>query len=282
MNTFRKDEEIARASQSNFLFSFLFLPREKRQAIYTLYAFCRQTDDIADMPAPLEKKVELLNQWEQELVSCFARKVSNYFYTVRNIAEKFRIPLEYFLELIEGVRMDLQNISYNTFDELKLYCYRVASTVGLMSVQIFGYRDPIIKKYAESLGIALQLTNIIRDVDNDARMGRIYIPREDLERFNISPEDILSRRYNSHFQKLMEFEARRAYHYYRLSEQYLPPRERRNMIVGEIIKSIYLTLLKKIEEQQYNIFDKPVRLSTPTKLYVSFKTASQIFICPGK
>ncbi len=234
------------------------------------------------MPAPIDKKVELLNQWEQELISCFAKKVSNYFFTVRNIAEKFRIPLEYFLELIEGVRMDLQNISYNTFEELKLYCYRVASTVGLMSIQIFGYRDPIIKKYAESLGIALQLTNIIRDVDSDAQMGRIYLPREDLARFNLTEEDILQRKYSPAFMKLMEFETRRAHYYYQLSRQYLPSRERRNMIVGEIIKTIYLTLLNKIEENQFNIFDQRIRLSNPTKLYLSFKTASQIFLCPGK
>jgi phytoene synthase len=174
MNALATDQQITFESNSSFLYSFFFLPKEKRQAMYILYAFCRLTDDIADESGPLEKRIGRLNKWERELKNCFTKKVSNYFESVHQVAERFKIPFEYFLELIAGVRMDLHNFSYRTFDDLRLYCYRVASTVGLMCIQIFGYRDPLIKQYAENLGIALQLTNIIRDVGTDAGMGRVY------------------------------------------------------------------------------------------------------------
>lgn len=276
MTDLSNPEEITRNSNSNFRYSFLFLPREKRQAIYALYAFCRQTDDIADTPAPIEKKIDLLNRWEQELTRCFGKRVSNYFSSIFAIADRFKIPFELFLDLIAGVRMDLQNFRYNSFEDLKLYCYRVASTVGLMSIEIFGYKDPVIKKYAESLGIALQLTNIIRDVGADAKMGRIYLPREDLERFNVSEADIYSFNYSAGFKKLLAFEAERAYSFYRLAEENLPPTERRNMVVGEIIKNIYLSILRKIERQHFNVLQNRIRISNPTKFFLALRTVSQI------
>jgi len=276
MNTPATDQQITFESKSSFLYSFFFLPKEKREAMYTLYAFCRQTDDIADETGPLEKRIGRLNKWERELKNCFTQKVSNYFEAVRQVAEHFKIPFEYFLELIAGVRMDLHNISYRTFDDLRLYCYRVASTVGLMCIQIFGYRDPLIKQYAENLGIALQLTNIIRDVGTDAGMGRVYLPQEELSRFDLNREDILSRCYNDNFYQLMEFQAGRAHHYYDVAEACLPGNERRNMLVSEIMKNIYYKLLTKIEDRQYNVLDNPIRLSTPAKAVIALKTVSRI------
>jgi phytoene synthase len=276
MNAPATDQQITFESKSSFLYSFFFLPKEKRQAMYTLYAFCRQTDDIADETGPLEKRLGRLNKWERELKNCFTQKVSNYFEAVRQVAEHFKIPFEYFLELIAGVRMDLHNFSYRTFDDLRLYCYRVASTVGLMCIQIFGYRDPLIKQYAENLGIALQLTNIIRDVGTDAGMGRVYLPQEELSRFDLNREDILNRCYTDNFYHLMEFQAGRAHHYYDIAEACLPGNELRNMLVSEIMKNIYYKLLTKIEDQQYNVLDNAIRLSTPAKAVIALKTVSRI------
>lgn len=276
MNAPATDQQITLESNSSFLYSFFFLPKEKRQAMYTLYAFCRQTDDIADDIGPLEKRIGRLNKWERELKNCFTQKVSNYFESVHQVAEHFKIPFEYFLELIAGVRMDLHNFSYRTFDDLRLYCYRVASTVGLMCIQIFGYRDPLIKQYAENLGIALQLTNIIRDVGTDARVGRVYFPQEELSLFQLNREDILFRRYSPNFYSLMEFQARRAHRYYDIAEACLPGAERRNMLVSEIMKNIYYRLLTKIEAQQYDVLEHPIRVSAPLKVWIALRTVSQI------
>ncbi len=273
-----KSEQITRKSKSNFRYSFFFLPKEKREAIYELYAFCRQTDDIADNPGPIERRLAILNRWETELKRCFSQKVGNYFSTVRNVAERFKIPFEYFLELIAGVRMDLNQIQYHTFEELKLYCYRVASTVGLMSIEIFGYRDPEIRKYAEDLGIALQLTNIMRDVGSDARVGRIYLPQNELHRFGVSAAELAEAHYGENFRKLMSFQSERAHYYYRKANSHLVETERLNMLVAEIMKNIYLALLKKIEARKYAVLDQTIKLSTPSKFYIALATASKIRI----
>lgn len=275
-NLTQTDQQITFQSKSNFLFSFFFLPKEKREAIYTLYSFCRQTDDIADEIAPLEKKALLLNRWEKELKNCFSRKVSNYFDSLHQVAERFKIPAEYFLELIAGVRMDLNNRQYRSFDDLRLYCYRVASIVGLMCIQIFGYRDPVIKQYAENLGIALQLTNIIRDVGTDAKMGRLYIPRQELAQFNVTEANINNLTYNEDFVRLMKFQADRAENYYQRANECLPDSERVNMLVSEIMRNIYYRLLEDIKEKEFNVLDTPIRLSTFNKLWITMRTVSNI------
>jgi phytoene synthase len=270
------DQEITLQSKSSFLYSFFFLPPEKRQAIYTLYAFCRQTDDIADAPSPLEKRIQQLNGWETELKNCFSRKVSNYFDSLKQVAEQFKIPYDYFIELIEGVRIDLNQLNYRSFDDLRLYCYRVASCVGLMCIQVFGYRDPQVVKYAEHLGIALQLTNIIRDVGTDVNMGRIYIPEEDLQKFQLTKDDLYAKKYSPNFQEMMRFEAERAHDFYRQANEALPPEERRNMLVAEIMKNVYFKLLKKIEAENFRVLDQQIKLSTSTKLLTTAKTVSKI------
>ncbi len=168
--------------------------------------------------------------------------------------------------------MDIANLRYRSFDELKVYCYRVASTVGLMCIQIFGYRDPLIKSYAEDLGIALQLTNIIRDVGTDAQMGRLYLPHEDAKKFKVSETDIFSKKYSEKFCQLMEFQASRAYMYYERAKEHLPSHEMRNMLVAEIMKNIYLRLLKKIEDERYKVLDGRIRVSSPQKIYITLNT----------
>jgi len=265
-------QQITLQSKSNFLYSFLVLPKEKRKAIYTLYAFCRQTDDIADNSAPPEKRMRQLNMWENELKKCFSKSVSNYFNSLKQVMEKFRIPLEHFLELIAGVRMDIANFRYRSFEDLKIYCYRVASTVGLMCIQIFGYRDPLIKSYAENLGIALQLTNIIRDVGTDSEMGRLYLPQNDIKKFNVREGDIFNQKYSDEFYDLMKFEASRARSFYEKAEECLSVHELRNMLVSEIIKNIYLNLLDKIEKQGYKVLDERIRISSPQKIYITLNT----------
>ncbi len=277
MNETVLDPALTRESKSSFLYSFFLLPKEKRRAIYTLYAFCRQTDDIVDNNnSPLEKRLWLLNRWEKELKRCFLNQVSNYFDSLHQVAEVFKIPFEYFLELIAGVRMDLTEIGFRSFEDLKLYCYRVASIVGLMSIEIFGYRDPQIKQYAENLGIALQLTNIIRDVGADARLGRIYIPEEDLERFAVTKAEIMNKRYSDRFYQLMSFQSRRARKYYQLAEAYLPGSEKLNMLVSEIMKNIYWRLLNKIEAEQYKVLDRRLSVSTTSKVWITLRTVSKI------
>ncbi|MEL6821746.1 MAG: presqualene diphosphate synthase HpnD [Calditrichota bacterium] len=275
MNT-QTDQQITLDSQSSFLYSFFLLPKDKRQAIYTLYAFCRQTDDIADTNEPTEKRWNKLEDWESDLKYCFTSRAGNYFDSVRAVSERFKIPFEYFLELIAGVRMDLNDLDYRSFDDLKLYCYRVASIVGLMCIQIFGYRDPVIKKYAENLGIALQLTNIIRDVGTDAKLGRIYIPEEELKQFGVDKKDLFENRYSDNFEQLMTFQSERAHLYYKLADECLPASEQRNMLVSEIMKDIYFHLLTKIDASQYQVLDNIIKVSKPKKIWLTMKTVSRI------
>ncbi len=266
------EKKITKKSKSNFYYAFSILPREKKEAIYTLYAFCRQTDDIADSNETPQKKLKTLEYWERELFRQFNGYKNTPFHKVWNIAEKFRIPLDYFLELIKGVRMDLFNVRFQTIDDLITYCYRVASVVGLMSIQIFGYRDERVKEYAINLGIALQLTNIMRDVGVDADMGRVYLPIEDLERFGLTEKDILEKRENEAFVKLMRHQYRRAHNYYQKADQALPKSERKNMLPSQIMKNIYIHLLNLIEKNGFNVLNHKLEIPSFIKLSITFKT----------
>ena len=260
--------EITRRASSNFYYAFMLLPAERRRALHAIYAFCRFVDDIADdetVPEP----VEMLAQWRAELDNVFAgtptRAVS------RALAEnvrRFRIPRCYFEEVIDGVEMDLTRRRYATFDELSLYCRRVASAVGLICIEIFGYSNPAARIYAERLGVAFQLTNIIRDVREDAARGRIYLPFEDLKRFEVSEDEILKGVYSPRFRSLMEFEATRARAFYREAENALPPEDRPSMIAAEGMRRIYAALLERIVRSNYRVFDGRLSLSTPRKLYL--------------
>jgi phytoene synthase len=165
--------------------------------------------------------------------------------------------------------MDLNGARYETFDDLSLYCYRVASTIGLIAIEIFGYTDARTPDYAVNLGKALQLVNILRDIQSDARRGRIYLPREDLDRFGLRPEELLSGVYNDLFIELMQFECDRARHFFGVARQFLPPQDRRVMVAAEIMAAIYWRLLRRIQKRNYNVFGERVRLPALEKLWIA-------------
>ncbi len=264
--------EITRRSSSNFYYPFMLLPAQRRRALYAVYAFCRFVDDIADDPAN-DKSVRdaqaLLNRWRDELERVYrgtpTRAVSR---ALADSAKRFNLPREYFVELIAGVEMDLTRKRYATFADLRLYCYRVASAVGLLCIEIFGYRNPAAKIYAEKLGIACQLTNILRDVKEDAARGRIYLPTEDLIRFGASEAEIIQGRYSPNFVRLMEFEAARAQEFYREAEAALPPEDRSSLLTAEAMRMIYGALLERIVRSNYRVLDHRHSLSAPRKLYL--------------
>ncbi len=202
---------VTKNSNTSFYYSFALLPRYKREAISAVYAFCRYTDDIVDEGTDERRKGLLLRKWRMELGQAL-RGTSTYplLNQLSATARKFNIPVDHFYELIRGMEIDLTKTRYATFEELREYCYLVASTVGLMCRQIFGYRNESTRDYAINLGIALQLTNILRDVKDDAKRGRIYLPQEDLRRFGCSEEDLFAGRYTPEFANLMRFECDRA------------------------------------------------------------------------
>jgi 15-cis-phytoene synthase len=263
---------ITKQSNTNFYFSFSLLPKPQREAIHTVYAFCRCTDDIVDEGTDREQQAALLTRWRLELERSW-HGYSQYpiLNQLSHIAHKFKIPAEHFFELIKGMEMDLGRNRYETFDELRLYCYRVASTIGLMCIEIFGYKNENSKLYAENLGIALQLTNILRDIKTDAKKGRIYIPREDLRRFGYSEEDILAHRYTPEFVRLMEFECARARQFYSLADSFLPAEDSPRFFAAKIMETIYLRLLDRIERSRFNVFEKKISISKLRKFTVAIR-----------
>ena len=271
--------------KSNFFYSFSLLPRDERKALQSVYEFCRYTDDLVDEDLPLdlpgigirkevavEKKQIRLNWWRSEVEKCYSG--SSKHPILRNLYKvilRFKIPKQYFLTLIDGVEMDLVKNRYETFDDLRGYCYAVASIVGLITIEIFGYKFERTKEYAIDLGIALQMTNILRDVKKDASMGRIYLPKEDMDRFGVTEEDILSGNYNLPFINLMRFEVARARSYYKAARIRLGKGERFTLFAAQIMDAIYFRLLRKIELAEYNVFQKRITVSAPHKLLIAFR-----------
>ena len=264
---------LTKESNTNFYYSFFSLPAEKRKALYAIYALCRSLDDVADeSPGRLEASEALL-KWTTEIINMYEGTPSHPLtVALKPYIEWYSIPQKYFLELIKGVEMDLTKNRYNTFDELHRYCYRVASVVGLICAEVFGYQNAVTLGYAVDLGIALQLTNILRDIKADAANGRIYLPLEDLKRFEYAEEDLFSSRYNQAFVEMMRFETVRAWSYYKRAEETLPREDRKAMVAAEIMRAIYTTLLRKIENSNYDVFSAPPQLLKPYKLYIAFKT----------
>jgi 15-cis-phytoene synthase len=262
--------DFSQNRKSSFYYSFLILPRPKRDAIQTIYAFCRFTDDIVDEAGDEKEKHALLLQWTEELKRSLYG-VSRY--TLLNrlaaIIHRFHIPIEHFYELIKGMEMDLQKTRYGTFIELEQYCYRVASTVGLICAEVFGYTNEKTKQYAMNLGIALQLTNILRDVKADAKNGRIYLPLEDLQKFNYSEEELLNLTYNECFVELMKFECNRAHEYFRRAKASLAEEDKPLFTAARTMGNIYYLLLLRIERAHYDVFSKRIRLSSPLKIFVA-------------
>ena len=260
--------QVTRRSRSSFYYAFILLPPERRRALHAVYAFCRFIDDIADDEAIREPAL-LLKRWREELDRVYSgaptRALSR---ALADSARRFKIPRELFEEIINGVEMDLSRKRYQTWQELRPYCYRVASALGLICIEIFGYSNPSAKLYAENLGLALQLTNIMRDVREDAVRGRIYLPLEDLARFNVSENEILGGVYSPNFVRLMDFEARRARELYALAQSELAQEDRATLLTAEAMRLIYAALLERIINSNYRVLDRRHRLSAPHKLYL--------------
>ncbi|MBV8055581.1 MAG: presqualene diphosphate synthase HpnD [Deltaproteobacteria bacterium] len=260
--------EVTRRASSNFYYAFMLLPRAQRRALYSVYAFCRFVDDVADGDG-INNAAAILARWREELNNVFAgtpsRAISR---ALSENVRRFKIPRRYFEEVIDGVEMDLSQRRYTTFADLSLYCHRVASAVGLICIEIFGYRNQSARVYAERLGIAFQLTNIIRDVSEDAGRGRIYLPLEDLARFGVSEAEILNSVDSPRFCRLIEFEVQRARQYYREAEEALADEDRRSMLAAEGMRLIYASLLERIARAGYRVFGRRMSLSAPRKLYL--------------
>ena len=260
-------EKITRQSKSNLALAFVALGRERRRDITTFYAFCRVIDDIADDPhLPLEEKTRQLSEWRASLRSAQPNE-SMLAGEIRALITKYRLTPEMLEEIIAGVEMDLTISRYATFEELRVYCYRVASAVGLVSIEIFGYRNPNCREYAVQLGLALQMTNIIRDVSKDLKSGRIYLPQEDFIRFGYSTEALRDHVYDDRFLQLMRFEADRAEQFFSAARQLLPDEDRRSMVAAEIMSSIYFALLQRMKADKFRVFELPYALSKPEKFF---------------
>lgn len=269
-------QTITRKSASNLALAFILLPREKRRGMAALYAFCRQVDDAADEDAvPVAGRRERLAAWRADLRAACEGGAPRFPVNreLQPVIARHRLPFALFEELLRGVEMDLECNRYETFAELEQYCYRVASVVGLLSIEIFGYRNPACRDYAVHLGKALQLTNILRDVRGDAARGRIYLPLEELARCGVSPEEILRAEYSPRFRALAARVARRARHFYSLAQQTLPPEDRRSMAPAELMGSVYWRLLHKLERADFNVFaPTPARVSKVQKALLILRT----------
>ena len=264
-------KEIAKKSKSSFYYAFNLLPAEQRDAMNTVYAFCRETDDIVDEGSVDDNlKYEKLRKWRIELEkSLYGHSDYQLINKLSRTIQKFKIPLEPFFDLLKGMEMDLQQKRYLTFNDLQTYCYHVASTVGLMCIEIFGYRHPSAKDFAINLGIALQLTNILRDVKKDAERGRIYLPKEDLERFNYNESDIFNNTYNENFQRMMKFQVERAREYFDAATNYLNHEDKKAMFAARGMQHIYYRMLNKIVDADYDVYHKKIQISKVKKVGIS-------------
>ncbi|MDR9437553.1 MAG: presqualene diphosphate synthase HpnD [Thiohalophilus sp.] len=266
-------QDKAASSGSSFYYSFLFLPRPRRRAITALYAFCREVDDVVDDNKTPEVSRAKLQWWKTEVDRLFDGQPQHpVTQALQSAIAEFDLPREYFVEIIDGMEMDLEQHRYTTFKELSLYCYRVASVVGLLSAEIFGYRDRRTLKYARDLGLAFQLTNILRDVGEDARRGRIYLPREDLQRFGVEETDLLQGKESPGFYQLMAFEAQRAREFYQRAHAHLPEIDRRAQRAGLIMSRIYQRLLDELEKDGFHVLTRRINLTALAKLWLAGTT----------
>lgn len=266
-----QSKQIAKESKSSFYYAFSLLERSKRDAMNTVYAFCRRTDDIVDEgDDPEDLKYEKLHKWRIELEKALhGTSNSNLLNKLVSIIQQFNIPINPFFELIAGVEMDLQRKRYLSFDDLVQYCYCVASTVGLMCIEIFGYKNKAAKDYAINLGLAMQITNILRDVKKDSEKGRIYLPQNDMNTFNYAEEDLLASKYNPNFVSLMKYESERAKEFFNAADQALPFEDKHSLFAARAMEHIYHRLLNKIEAENYDVFNKKIKVGTFEKAAIS-------------
>jgi len=267
-------QEKTASSGSSFYYSFMFLPASQRQAITALYAFCREVDDVVDECSDPGLARIKLQWWREEITKTFNGTPSQpVAQALQHTVKHFNLPLEHFIEIIDGMEMDLNQVRYRSFKELNLYCYRVASVVGLMAAEIFGYKNRTTLDYAINLGLAFQLTNILRDVREDGMRGRIYLPMDELEKFDVTEQDILLGRQTEHVTKLMAFQAKRAQDYYQKAFALLPESDRYSQRSGIIMSAIYQATLSEIEKDNYNVLEQRISLTPLRKLWIAWKTA---------
>ncbi len=266
-------EEKAAKSGSSFYYSFMFLPKERREAITALYAFCREVDDIADECTDFAIAQTKLNWWRTEIESLYQDKPQHpVSKALINPIKAYHLDAEHFIEIIDGMEMDLKFNRYEDFKQLQLYCYRVASVVGLLSAQIFGFKNRKTLKYAHDLGMAFQLTNIVRDVGEDARRNRIYLPLDELAQFNVTEDDILHSRESEAVKKLLDHQIERAETYYDRALRELPTEDRKSQRVGLMMAAIYRTLLREIKiDGAERVLNSRTSLGALRKLFLAFK-----------
>lgn len=266
-------QEVTRREAKNFYYGFMLLPNGQRRAIYSAYAFARECDDIADAGLPPAEASEQLSAYRRDLEQCLAgRPDGPVFEALHRTVAKYRVPHEYLFDLISGVEMDLTKSRYATFDDLKTYCYHVASVVGLISIEIFGYDGgEEARAHAADLGLALQLTNILRDIAEDAERGRIYLPLDELEWFGYSEDELLVGRATPEFRCLVAFQADRARHYYAEGRRLLPHLPRRARACVGVMAGIYSSILDDIERDPGVVFRRRVSLSGRQKLALAGK-----------
>ena len=266
-------QQKAAASGSSFYYSFLFLPPERRRAITALYAFCREVDDVVDEGMDPQLAAAKLAWWRAEVANLFAGNAQHpVTRALEPYGQNFGLTAERMNQIIDGMEMDLRQSRYLDWPGLEAYCYRVAAVVGLLAAGIFGYRDPRTLDYAKDLGIAFQLTNIIRDVGEDARKNRVYLPMEDLKRFGVPAADLLQARESSAFRSLMAFEAERARSYYQHALAALPAADRRAQRPGLIMAAIYRGLLDEIERDGFRVLSRRTSLTPLRKLWIAWRT----------
>ncbi len=266
-------QEKTAKSGSSFYYSFLFLPPIKRKAITAVYAFCREVDDVVDDCINTEVAERKLDWWQDEISRLYQQQAQHpVTKALITTLQDFDLPEEYFQEIIDGMKMDLNIHRYQTFSELTLYCYRVASIVGLIAAEIFGYKDKLTLKYAHNLGMAFQLTNILRDVKEDAQRNRIYIPLEELKQFSVTEHDLINNTNTDNTKKLFIHQAHRAHEYYDKAMSYLPEQDRYQQSTGIIMSEIYKSTLEKIQRDNYSVLQKRTSLPALKKLWIAWKT----------
>jgi phytoene synthase len=267
----------AAQSGSSFYYSFLFLPETAQQAIIAVYAFCREVDDIVDNGTDKAIAEQKLLFWHSEIDRVYAGNPQHPVgKALLTALKQFDLKKLLFQEILQGMQMDLQYQGYQTFEDLRLYCHCVASTVGLLAVEIFGTQNPQTLEYAKNLGLALQLVNIIRDVGEDAKRGRIYIPEEELNRFSVQANELATQQYSENFIALMQYQSARARTYYEKALQLLPTTDQYNQRSGLIMAKIYFCLLDEIEKSNFRVLDQRIALTPLRKLWIAWRTSRKI------
>jgi phytoene synthase len=266
-------QDKAAKSGSSFYYSFLFLPPERRRAITALYAFCREVDDVVDECTDVQVARTKLAWWRKEVAGVYAGQAEHPVgKALVPVVKQFSLARSHFEDIIDGMEMDLNYNRYPDFATLQSYCHRVAGVVGLMAAAIFGYRDPATLTYAENLGMAFQLTNIIRDVGEDARRNRVYLPLDELSRFGLSATDVAQLRETDQFRKLIEFQIERAESYYRRAMDSLPTGDRKSQRPGLVMAAIYRTLLQEIRTDGNRVLNQRTSLTPLRKLWIAWRT----------